>query len=137
MDSLSGEQRRYVMSRVRSRDTSPEKIVRRKLFHLGLRFCVHSKKLPGTPDIVLPRFRLAIFVHGCFWHGHKCRRGRKPSSNVEFWSKKIQGNKARDRRVIRELKKLGWQVWIIWTCEMSEERLETLLPSIFGLSEIK
>jgi DNA mismatch endonuclease, patch repair protein len=96
-DRVSLEQRSRMMAAVRGADTSPELYVRKKLFAEGFRYRLYAKELVGKPDIVLPRFRLAVFVHGCFWHGHSCSRGKRPTSNVEFWNVKIDGNMRRDR----------------------------------------
>ena len=117
-DRLSPEQRSRNMSRVRNRDTAPEKIVRKALFAAGFRYRLHLKNLPGCPDIVLRRYRVAIFVHGCFWHGHTCRRGRRPTSNAMFWSEKIDRNIARDQVTIAAIKSEGWKAQIIWQCDL-------------------
>jgi DNA mismatch endonuclease (patch repair protein) len=117
MDTLSPEQRSRLMSHVRGRDTGPELLIRSMLHRLGYRFRVHRKDLPGTPDLVFPGRRCVLFVHGCFWHGHSCRCGRRPSSNVAFWHEKIDKNKERDKRVQRQLRKSGWQVLAVWECE--------------------
>ncbi|MEQ8773113.1 MAG: very short patch repair endonuclease, partial [Erythrobacter sp.] len=114
------------MSRVRSRDTKPEIIVRSALHRQGYRFRLHVAKLPGKPDIVLPRYRTAVFVNGCFWHGHDCRRGKLPSTNAAFWIKKIERNRERDCINIRKLEREAWRVHIIWECDM-EPGLERLL----------
>lgn len=113
------------MSRVRSRNTSPELYVRRALHAAGLRFRLHRRDLPGTPDIVLPALRTVVQVHGCFWHGHDCRCGRAPSSNVEFWSAKLQRNVERDNRTTAALEAAGWSVRTVWQCELKSatERL--------------
>jgi DNA mismatch endonuclease (patch repair protein) len=109
------------MSRVKGRDTKPEKVVRSLLHAMGYRFRLHRKDLPGKPDIVLPKHHKAIFVHGCFWHGHEnCRRAARPVSNADFWNKKIDGNIARDRAAQAELKKSGWDFLVIWQCEMKD-----------------
>lgn len=111
------------MSRIRGKNTLPEMRVRRFVHGLGLRFRLHRKDLPGTPDIVFPSRKMALFVHGCFWHGHAdCRFAYKPKSNVEFWENKLKKNQDRDSRAIRELVGLGWQAHIIWECETSDER---------------
>src|SRR5438128_12503853 len=103
------------MSRVRDRDTQPEKVVRSLLHSLGYRLRMHRRGLPGSPDIVLPRYRAIIFVHGCFWHGHKgCSRASRPTTNVDFWNRKIDGNIMRDEKTLGELKKLGWNALVIW-----------------------
>jgi DNA mismatch endonuclease, patch repair protein len=107
------------MSRIRGKDTAPELSVRRRLHRLGYRYILHSSRLPGRPDLAFPARRKAIFVHGCFWHGHNCRHGlRRPSSNVEFWSEKYRANKRRDLGKQRSLKKLGWDVCVVWECEV-------------------
>ena len=107
------------MSRVRSRDTAPELAVRRALHAAGYRYRLHRKDLPGRPDIVLPKYATAVQVHGCFWHGHHCRRGnRLPSTNADYWRKKIQGNRDRDRAASHALEEAGWRVIAIWECEI-------------------
>lgn len=117
MDTRSPEQRRRIMQAVKSKDTSPEMIVRRLLHRLGYRFRLHRKDLPGRPDIVLPRYRKAIFVHGCFWHAHGCPKGQPPKSRREYWLPKLEANVNRDRTKIAELQRLGWDVLVIWQCE--------------------
>lgn len=109
------------MARVRTKNTKPELRLRSYLHRLGYRFRLHRKDLPGKPDIVLPKFAMAVFVHGCFWHGHDCRRGRLPTTNVEFWEAKISKNRARDVRAVRELKQLGWDVRTVWACRLEED----------------
>lgn len=124
------------MAAIRGKDTKPEMIVRKYLFSRGLRFRVQVRKLPGNPDIVLPRYRTVIFVNGCFWHGHEgCKYYRLPKSNVEFWEQKIQNNIARDVRNENELKSLGWQVICVWECDIRkvagrEEYLQRLYDTI-------
>ena len=118
-DTVSKAKRSLIMSRVRSRDTTPELAVRRALHAAGYRYRLHRKDLPGNPDIVLPKYRTAVQVHGCFWHGHQCRRGnRLPSTNTEYWQAKIQRNRDRDNRVCRSLTEAGWRVFTIWECEL-------------------
>ncbi|MEZ6061895.1 MAG: very short patch repair endonuclease [Planctomycetaceae bacterium] len=113
----SPQQRSFNMSRIRDRDTRPEMIVRSLVHRMGYRFRLHRKDLPGKPDLVLPRHRKVIFVHGCFWHRHRCRYGRvAPKSNAAFWQEKRNGNVLRDRRNIRSLRRDGWQVLVIWEC---------------------
>jgi len=107
------------MAKVRNKNTAPEIAVRRKLHAAGLRFRLHRKDLPGKPDIVLPRYKLAVFVHGCLWHGHDCSRGKMPSSNSEFWSAKIGGNIARDKAAQAALAASGWVSVTIWQCDLT------------------
>lgn len=107
------------MRRVRSHDTLPELLVRKALCRYGVRYRLHRKDLPGKPDIYIPRLKLAVFVNGCFWHSHECRRGRPPSTNREFWSEKLQRNIRRDVKVTQLLKDAGIKVLVIWTCELS------------------
>jgi DNA mismatch endonuclease (patch repair protein) len=109
-----------MMSLVRGRDTLPERAVRSALFSAGYRYRLHRKDLPGSPDILLPKHRLAVLVHGCFWHGHNCPKGRRPTSNVEFWNDKLDRNLERDRRSKALLEADGWKVLIIWECEVAE-----------------
>jgi DNA mismatch endonuclease (patch repair protein) len=117
MDKVSVQQRSRNMAAVRSRNTAPEMLVRSILHAIGLRFRLHQISLPSSPDIVLKRHRTIVLVHGCFWHGHSCRRGKQPTSRPEFWGAKLAGNRARDERQIKELKALGWRVLIVWECE--------------------
>jgi DNA mismatch endonuclease, patch repair protein len=117
------------MSRIRGKDTNPEMVVRRLLHSLGYRYRLHVRDLPGRPDIVLPKHRVVIFVHGCFWHMHKCRFGRVvPKTNAEFWQTKRSGNTERDRRNARQLRKVGWTVLTVWECETrNQEKLKSKL----------
>lgn len=118
-DTFTPEQRSAVMARVKNRNTTPEKIVRSLLHAMGFRFRLHRKDLPGSPDIVLPRHKTVIFVHGCFWHGHTgCRRGARPTSNTEFWNAKIDRNVERDRLAVSGLEQTGWRVLTVWQCEL-------------------
>ena len=126
-DNWSKDQRSRLMARVRTRDTEPETRVRKLLHGMGYRFRLHPKDLPGSPDIVLPRYRKAVFVHGCFWHGHDCAKGRRPTSNVDFWSKKLDRNVVRDRQSNDALGALGWKVLVIWECQTQEP---DTLPSL-------
>jgi len=117
-DKLTSQQRSAVMSAVKNKNTTPEIRVRKALHAMGYRFRLHRKDLPGKPDIVLPKYKLCIFVHGCFWHQHThCSRATIPASNREFWVEKLTGNIARDEKNETELKLLGWNVCVIWECE--------------------
>lgn len=121
-DVMTPEQRSRAMAQVRSKNTKPEKRVRSLLHRLGRRFRLHRRDLPGTPDIVLPKHRAAIFVHGCFWHAHPgCPRATTPSTRVEFWTDKLARNAARDARNQRELAAAGWRVLVVWECETRDE----------------
>jgi len=111
------------MSRIRGRDTQPEKKVRSALHRAGFRFRLHRKDLPGRPDIVLPKYRTVVFVHGCFWHRHRgCKFAYEPKSRPAFWNEKFRGNVARDRRNASDLRRLGWRVVTIWECEATSPR---------------
>lgn len=120
------------MQSVKAKDTGPEWAVRRMLFAKGYRYRLHCRKLPGKPDIVMPGRRKAIFVHGCFWHGHGCTKGRLPKSKHDYWGTKIAENQARDARNIAALRELGWDTMVVWQCELSDqagisERLESFV----------
>ncbi len=120
-DKLTPERRSWNMARIRSTDTAPEKAIRSILHSKGYRFRLHDKDLPGTPDIVLPKYRTIILVHGCFWHRHEgCKYAYMPKSNMEFWNQKFRENVERDTRKVRELQDIGWQVIIIWECEVPQ-----------------
>ncbi len=120
-DVHSAEQRSYNMSRIRSKDSKPELIVRSLVHRMGYRFRLHVAGLPGTPDLVLPVHHRIIFVHGCFWHRHHCRYGRvKPATNIDFWIAKRLANSDRDRRNRRRLKAAGWSVLVVWECWMKD-----------------
>jgi DNA mismatch endonuclease (patch repair protein) len=125
-----------MMRSVRQRDTKPELLVRSAAHGFGLRFRLHGKELPGRPDLVFPRWRIAIFVHGCFWHRHPgCTRPTTPSSNAEFWQQKFEANIVRDKRNVAELQALGWSVHILWECEVSTpEAARLAVARVFGIS---
>lgn len=118
MDVLTANQRRLNMSRIRGKDTKPEMLLRRALHAAGLRYRLHASRLPGKPDIVLPRFRTVVLVHGCFWHGHDCQLFKMPATRREFWVKKISGNRARDQRSVEALQRAGWRVLTVWECSL-------------------
>ena len=127
-DKITKQQRSRNMSRVKNKNTRPELVVRKALHRLGYRFRLHRKDIPGSPDIVLPRYRKAIFVHGCFWHGHDCPRGKRPASNQAFWDQKLDRNMKRDTEVVEKLNRLGWDVLVIWDCETKElDAMEEIL----------
>ena len=121
-DTLTKEQRRRCMQSIRSHDTQPELLVRRYLHRLGFRFRLHVPNLAGKPDIVLPRFKTAIFVHGCFWHGHTCARGVVPKSRPEYWVPKLNNTRNRDIQSKDSLKRTGWRVITFWECELKNYR---------------
>jgi len=131
-DVFTAEKRSAVMRRVKGRDTAPEMTVRRALTGLGARYRLHRKDLPGHPDIVMPGRRLALFVHGCFWHGHDCARGaRVPKANRDYWVGKVGRNRARDAASRAALAALGWRVETIWECELKDAAaLEARLAAI-------
>jgi len=135
MDTLSAKQRSELMARVRGRDTRPERIVRSVLADLGYRFRLQPQDVFGRPDIVMRSRHVAIFVHGCFWHRHSCRNGnRTPKSRVAFWRKKLEGNAARDKRVVARLRRDGWRVLTVWECQLRNlqrlaKRLDRFLES--------
>jgi DNA mismatch endonuclease (patch repair protein) len=117
-DRLSPQQRSALMRRIGSKNTLPEVVLRQALHSVGLRFRLHQKHLPGTPDIVLLKYRTVIFVHGCYWHRHGCNRTYTPSKNREFWNEKFRNTILRDQRVKDELTRLGWTVVLVWECEL-------------------
>ncbi len=132
VDKVSKEVRSYNMSRIRSKDTTPEILVRSYLFSKGLRFRKNDKRYPGSPDIVLPKYKTMVFVHGCFWHLHDgCKYAVMPKSNVEFWEKKLYGNKERDERNKKELEELGWKVITVWECELKKDKVEQTLARLY------
>lgn len=128
---MTKQQRHDCMSHIRSKDTAPEVIVRRELFRLGFRFRKNVRTLPGTPDIVLPKYRTAIFINGCFWHGHKdCRLYTVPKTNVEFWTAKIKHNQERDLLNIQRLETLEWNVITLWECQVHKSALRTTMQNL-------
>ena len=130
-DVLSEEQRRRCMSHIKSKNTKPEVLVRRYLFAHGFRFRLHRKDLPGNPDIVLPKYKTAIFINGCFWHGHsECKYATIPETNRDFWYNKIRGNVERDARNYESLKDSGWHVVEIWQCQLKPKQRELTLQNL-------
>lgn len=134
VDLLTTEERSKMMSKIRSKNTAPEMTVRRYLHSKGFRYRLHDKKLPGKPDVVLPKFKTAIYIHGCFWHAHSgCKYYRLPKSNTDYWIKKIEGNISRDLQKQQVLREMGWKVIIVWECELkrkAEERCAALVEQI-------
>jgi DNA mismatch endonuclease (patch repair protein) len=118
MDVLTIEQRRLNMSRIKARDTKPELVLRRALHANGFRYRLHVRDLPGCPDLVFPKHKVVAFVHGCFWHGHRCHLFKLPKTNRGFWKKKIEGNLSRDKRQIKLLQVNGWRVLTVWECAL-------------------
>lgn len=125
MDVHDKKTRSYNMSCIKGKNTKPEEKVRKYLFSQGLRYRKNEKRLPGTPDIVLPKYRTVIFVNGCFWHGHEgCRYFVVPKTNTDFWVNKIETNRQRDEKKTAELEQLGWKVIIIWECQLKKGRID-------------
>jgi DNA mismatch endonuclease (patch repair protein) len=139
MDKLTPSRRSWNMSRIGSRNTRPERFVRSMLHSLGLRFRLNVTHLPGSPDIVLAKWRTAIFVHGCFWHRHpNCKFAYEPKSRLTFWDKKFQQNVVRDAANYQELQELGWRVIVVWECETREpSRLRSRLRRLFPGSKVR
>ena len=131
MDVHSKKTRSYNMSQIKGKNTKPEETVRKYLFSKGFRYRKNDKRLPGTPDIVLPRYKTVIFVNGCFWHGHKgCKFFVWPKSNQQFWKNKITANIERDQRKRKKLEDLGWNVIVIWECELKKPQIENTLETM-------
>ncbi|RYE54223.1 MAG: DNA mismatch endonuclease Vsr [Sphingobacteriales bacterium] len=134
-DIFSKAKRSQIMAKIQGKDSKPEKIVRSYLFSKGFRFRKNVKSLPGKPDVVLPKYRTVVFIHGCFWHGHYCKKSLTPKTNAEFWHDKISRNVSRDKRNILDLNNLGWNVELIWQCQLKnvkskDETLMTLINNI-------
>ncbi len=130
-DKLTPTQRHHCMSRIRSKDTRPELAVRRELWRRGYRYRLHDKKLPGSPDLVLKKYRTVIFVNGCFWHGHKgCMKYVQQKSNKEFWQHKIMNNRERDLITVQKLEAHDWSIITVWECEASKSRIEETMGRI-------
>ena len=146
-DVLSPKQRSYCMSRIRGKDTKPERLIRKGLFALGFRYRLHKRSLPGCPDLVFPKYRAVIFVHGCLWHKHQCDLFRWPKTNAEFWRRKITKNSENDARNLAKLNSAGWRVLVVWECvlrgkhklgnERVIDRIARWLPSAQRRSEIQ
>jgi len=134
MDRMTPEQRHRCISHIRSKDTEPEWVVRRLIHAMGFRYRLHVKNLPGKPDIVLPRHRKVIFVHGCFWHAHGCRvGGHAPATHKKFWKAKFANNVRRDQEALRRLWQAGWKTLVVWECETKDPgQLRTLLTAFLS-----
>jgi len=131
MDKFTVKKRSEIMSNISGKETKPEILVRKFLFAHGFRYRKNNKALPGKPDIVLPKYRTIIFVNGCFWHGHKnCKKAALPVTNRIFWQEKIEGNKRRDMRQIRELRKTGYHVIVLWQCKLASKIREKTLNNL-------
>lgn len=130
MDIYDEKKRSEIMGYIRNSNTKPEILVRKTIHALGYRFRLHRKDLPGKPDIVLPKHKSVVFVHGCFWHHHRgCKKSALPKSNVVFWKQKIMANVKRDQRSIADLRKLGWKIIIVWECEINSQNLSAKLKT--------
>jgi DNA mismatch endonuclease, patch repair protein len=137
VDTRTKEQRSRIMKSVGSHDTGPELIVRRLLYGLGYRYRLHLRDVPGRPDIVFPGRRKVIFIHGCFWHGHDCDKGKLPKSHTEYWTAKIRANQERDARVIASLEHACWQTLSIWQCELKNlDEVGRVLRGFLGPSGV-
>lgn len=133
MHNTPSEKRSAIMRSVKSKNTRPEIIVRQIIYSLGFRYRLHRKDLPGSPDIVFPGRKKAIFVHGCFWHWHGCKRSRMPKTNSEYWETKIQRNQERDKRNCTALADISWQTLVVWECELKDKsNLEKKLVQFIG-----
>lgn len=135
MDHLDRKRRSKNMRAIRSKDTKPEFAVRKLIHGMGYRYRLHRKDLPGKPDLVFPSKEKAIFVHGCFWHYHGCKRGRMPKSKLGYWKPKLEGNRERDKNHIKEVKALGWETLVIWECETRDVKF--LMQKISGFLDGK
>jgi len=122
-DIYSKRKRSEIMSKISGTETKPEILVRKYLFSKGFRFRKNDKRLPGRPDIVLPKYKTVIFIHGCFWHGHHCKAGKLPETNKDFWENKINSNTERDKKNQHKLEKLGWKIIIIWQCKLKNKKM--------------
>ena len=142
IDRYPPEKRSEIMSQIRGKNTTPELVIRKYLFSRGFRYRVNDDRYPGKPDVVLSKYETVIFVHGCFWHGHEnCKASKLPETRKEFWKKKISGNMERDQRNIRELERQGWNVIVVWECEIKnkvkrEKDFGNSLMKLFSMKKI-
>ncbi|WP_343217445.1 very short patch repair endonuclease [Hoeflea sp. YIM 152468] len=133
VDIVTREVRSRMMSGIRGKNTKPEMVVRKALHAAGFRYRLHDKRLPGNPDLVFPKYRAVVFVHGCFWHGHDCHLFRLPSTRSDFWCRKIAGNVERDRKAVQALENTGWRTGIIWECAVKGRTrlpIDTVLKNV-------
>lgn len=138
MDTVSREKRHEIMAKIRGKDTKIERDVRLWLYGKGIRYRKNNKKIIGSPDISIAKYKIAIFIHGCFWHGHEgCKNFRIPRTNREFWQKKIESNKLRDEKVLKMLENEGWKVFVIWECQLDHNFDETVKHLFEKICEIK
>ncbi len=132
-DYHTSSQRHHIMAAIHTSSTNPEMTLRHALWHQGFRYCINDMRLPGKPDIVLPKYRTTIFVHGCFWHGHNdCKYYTVPKTNTEFWLAKVARNQERDQEVWRKLEAKGWSVIIVWECQLKKAILEETIERVAG-----
>lgn len=129
-DIFSPKKRSQIMKKIRPKNSKQELFIRKLVFSLGYRYRLHRKDLPGKPDLVFPKYKKVIFINGCFWHGHHCKRASLPESNKEFWSRKIAGNINRDKRNLDKLSDIGWKSMVIWQCEIKKSDLNTVIEKI-------
>lgn len=130
-DVHTKEQRSYNMSRIKGKDTKPEMLVRKHLHAKGFRYKLHDKTLPGKPDLVLPKYKTVIFIHGCFWHGHNnCNYFTIPKTRTEWWTEKIEKNKANDEKAVKLLRKDGWKIITVWECKLKPAKIEKTLSAL-------
>lgn len=132
VDNLSKEARSKNMSKIKSNNTQPEIIVRKFLFQKGLRYRVNDKRYPGKPDIVLPKYKTVVFINGCFWHYHGCKRSNIPKTNTEYWQKKIHSNIVRDLKNYDKLRDMEWKIIVIWECELTKKKRTYTLEKLYN-----
>lgn len=130
MDTVDKTTRSRIMRSVRQKDTEPELLLRKALHGMGFRYRLHDKKLPGSPDLVFPKYKVVIFVHGCFWHRHGCKQTTTPSTRKEFWNAKFKTNIERDNQNVRDLEDAGWRVMVVWECELKKDSEIDLFETI-------
>lgn len=130
MDTVDRKTRSKIMKSVPQKNTKPEVLLRKALYSMGFRYRLHDKKLPGSPDIVFPKYRAVIFIHGCFWHRHDCKYSTTPDDNESFWKEKFEANRLRDERKTAELRRMGWRVLVVWTCELKKAYQEWLFDRV-------